>query len=180
MVRVAVRETRSQRIAAAQALALIWAPVGLVRCCRRRKEAGRRARRWAGRGGASGAGGGLGQAIVARLLTDPSIDKVIAVSRNGRTEDLSRHLISSSRLVWIQSDYTEQAMADVVTQLAPYAPPPTHSKSAARSRSCPTAPMPCSQAKHWRTSSTLNWMNWSSPTRYRCQPRPCLSVKSAS
>lgn len=68
-----------------------------------------------------GAGGGLGQAIVARLLTDPSIDKVIAVSRNGRTEDLSGHLISSSRLVWIQSDYTEQAMADVVTQLAPYA-----------------------------------------------------------
>ena len=67
-----------------------------------------------------GAGGGLGQAIVARLLTDSSIDKIIAVSRNGRTEDLSGHWNSSSRLVWIQSDYTEPAMADVVTQLAAY------------------------------------------------------------
>lgn len=67
-----------------------------------------------------GAGGGLGQAIVARLLTDSSIDKIIAVSRNGRTEDLSGHWNPSSRLVWIQSDYTEPAMADVVTQLAAY------------------------------------------------------------
>ena len=56
----------------------------------------------------------------------------------------------------------------------------THSKSAARSRSCPTAPMPCSQARHWRTSSTLSWMNWSSPTRFRCHRRRCLSVKSVS
>ncbi len=68
-----------------------------------------------------GAGGGLGQAIVARLLTDPTIDKIIAVSRNAKTEDLSGHWISSSRLIWIQTDYVEEAMADVVTQLAPYA-----------------------------------------------------------
>lgn len=68
-----------------------------------------------------GAGGGLGQAIVARLLTDPSIDKIIAVSRNSQTEDLSGHWISSNRLLWIQSDYSEQSMADVVAQLAPHA-----------------------------------------------------------
>lgn len=68
-----------------------------------------------------GAGGGLGQAIVARLLTDPSIDKIIAVSRNSQTEDLSGHWISSNRLLWIQSDYSEQSMADVMAQLAPHA-----------------------------------------------------------
>lgn len=68
-----------------------------------------------------GAGGGLGQAIVARLLTDESIDRVIAVSRHGQTEDLSGHWISSDRLLWITSEYTEQAMAEVVTQLAPFA-----------------------------------------------------------
>ena len=67
-----------------------------------------------------GAGGGLGQAIVARLLTDTSIDRIIAVSRNGRTEDLSGHWISSHRLVWIESEYDEPAMAEVVEQLAPY------------------------------------------------------------
>jgi NAD(P)-dependent dehydrogenase (short-subunit alcohol dehydrogenase family) len=68
-----------------------------------------------------GAGGGLGQAIVAQLLTDTSIDRVIAVSRNAQTEDLSSHWMSSNRLTWITSEYTEPAMSEIVAQLMPLA-----------------------------------------------------------
>ncbi len=68
-----------------------------------------------------GASGGLGQAVVAKFLTDPKIDKVIAVSRNPQTDDLSAPWISNSRLIWIEiEEYTEQAMAEVVAQLDNY------------------------------------------------------------
>jgi NAD(P)-dependent dehydrogenase (short-subunit alcohol dehydrogenase family) len=68
-----------------------------------------------------GASGGLGQAVVAKFLTDPKIDNVIAVSRNPQTEDLSAQWISNSRLIWIEiEDYTEQAMTEVVAQLDDY------------------------------------------------------------
>ena len=54
-----------------------------------------------------GASGGLGQAVVAKFLTDPKVDNVIAVSRNPQTEDLSEQWISNSRLIWIEiEDYT--------------------------------------------------------------------------
>ncbi|MGB0669266.1 MAG: SDR family NAD(P)-dependent oxidoreductase [Porticoccaceae bacterium] len=68
-----------------------------------------------------GAGGGLAQALIARFLSDPSVDKVIAVSRNGQTEDLSATWIAQSRLIWIQSEYTEPDMLKVVAKLQPYA-----------------------------------------------------------
>ena len=68
-----------------------------------------------------GAGGGLAQALIARFLTDTQVDRVIAVSRNGQTEDLSAPWISQSRLVWIESQYDEQSMRDVADKLAPYA-----------------------------------------------------------
>jgi NAD(P)-dependent dehydrogenase (short-subunit alcohol dehydrogenase family) len=69
-----------------------------------------------------GASGGLGQAIVAKFLTDPSIEHVIAVSRNCQTEDLSAAWISNSRLVWIrvEGDYSEDSMAQVIADLVPY------------------------------------------------------------
>jgi NAD(P)-dependent dehydrogenase (short-subunit alcohol dehydrogenase family) len=68
-----------------------------------------------------GAGGGLAQALIARFLSDPTVDKVIAVSRHGQTEDLSAVWISQSRLIWIESGYTEQDMIEVVAKLQPYA-----------------------------------------------------------
>ena len=68
-----------------------------------------------------GAGGGLAQALIARFLSDPSVDKVIAVSRNGQTEDLSATWIAQSRLIWIQSEYIEPDMLEVVAKLQPYA-----------------------------------------------------------
>ena len=68
-----------------------------------------------------GASGGLGQAVVAKFLTDPNIDRVIAVSRNPQTEDLSAPWISNTRLIWIQvEDYSEDAMREVVTGLEKY------------------------------------------------------------
>jgi len=68
-----------------------------------------------------GAGGGLGQALIARFLSDPEVGMVIAVSRSGQTKDLSAPWLSQSRLVWIQSQYDEQSMLEVVGKLAPYA-----------------------------------------------------------
>ena len=68
-----------------------------------------------------GASGGLGQAVVAKFLTDPNIDRVVAVSRNPQTEDLSAPWISNTRLIWIQvEDYSEDAMREVVTGLEKY------------------------------------------------------------
>ena len=68
-----------------------------------------------------GAGGGLGQALIARFLSDPEVGMVIAVSRSGQTKDLSAPWLSQSRLVWIQSQYDEQSMLEVIGKLAPYA-----------------------------------------------------------
>ena len=68
-----------------------------------------------------GAGGGLGQAMIARFLTDPQVEHVIAVSRNGQTEDLSAPWISNNRLIWIESEYDEPSMLEVIEKLAPYA-----------------------------------------------------------
>ena len=67
-----------------------------------------------------GAGGGLGQALIARFLSDPEVGMVIAVSRSGQTKDLSAPWLSQSRLVWIQSQYDEQSMLEVVGKLVPY------------------------------------------------------------
>ena len=63
-----------------------------------------------------GAGGGLGQAIVAQLLTDTSIDRVIAVSRNAQTEDLSSHWMSSNRLTWIAFALNKRHPSALMTQ----------------------------------------------------------------
>lgn len=62
-----------------------------------------------------GAGGGLGKAMVQQFLADPSISRVVAVSRNGCPAD-----VADARLDWLVSDYSEQSMTSVVAQLTPF------------------------------------------------------------
>ena len=64
-----------------------------------------------------GASGGLAQAVIARLLSDTHIDKVVAVS----SKPLPDFLKDQQSLLWIQTDYQEPSMAQVVEQLQPFA-----------------------------------------------------------
>ena len=64
-----------------------------------------------------GASGGLAQAVIARLLGDPAIETVIAVS----SKPLPDSLQDEQTLVWIQTDYLEPSMVRVVEQLQPFA-----------------------------------------------------------
>ena len=61
-----------------------------------------------------GASGGLAQAIISELMADADIDTVIAVSRNPAPEHFSTGPVTP---VWIETEYSEPAMAAVVEQL---------------------------------------------------------------
>jgi NAD(P)-dependent dehydrogenase (short-subunit alcohol dehydrogenase family) len=61
-----------------------------------------------------GASGGLAQAIIRELMADADIDTVIAVSRNPAPEHFSTGPVTP---VWIETEYSEPAMAAVVEQL---------------------------------------------------------------
>ena len=63
-----------------------------------------------------GASGGLAQAIITELMSDPEIDSVVAVS----SKSVPEHLAGASNLLWIKTEYTEPAMARVVEQLQPF------------------------------------------------------------
>ena len=65
-----------------------------------------------------GASGGLAQAIVSELMADAGIDTVIAVSRSAAPEHFAN---GSASPMWIETDYSEPAMAAVVEQLQPFA-----------------------------------------------------------
>ena len=65
-----------------------------------------------------GASGGLAQAIISELMADADIDTVIAVSRNAAPEYFSNGPASP---VWIETEYSEPAMAAVVEQLQSFA-----------------------------------------------------------
>lgn len=65
-----------------------------------------------------GASGGLGQAMLKNFLADPEVDRVIAVSQQSR--NLAPELQAEDALIWIQSDYHEQAMIEVIAQLEPF------------------------------------------------------------
>ena len=65
-----------------------------------------------------GAGGGLAQAIISELMADAGIDTVIAVSRNAAPEHFAT---GPATPVWIETEYSEPAMAAVVEQLQPFA-----------------------------------------------------------
>jgi NAD(P)-dependent dehydrogenase (short-subunit alcohol dehydrogenase family) len=61
-----------------------------------------------------GASGGLAQAIIRELMADADIDTVIAVSRNPAPEHFSTGPVTP---IWIETEYSEPAMAAVVEQL---------------------------------------------------------------
>ena len=65
-----------------------------------------------------GASGGLGQAMVKKFLADPKVDLVVAVSQ--QIQASVPELPVRDDLVWIQSEYHEQAMAEVIVQLDPF------------------------------------------------------------
>jgi NAD(P)-dependent dehydrogenase (short-subunit alcohol dehydrogenase family) len=64
-----------------------------------------------------GASGGLAQAIISELMADADIDTVIAVSRNPAPEHFSTGPVTP---IWIETEYSEPAMAAVVEQLQPF------------------------------------------------------------
>jgi len=65
-----------------------------------------------------GASGGLAQAIIGELMADADIDTVIAVSRNAAPEHFSNGSVTP---MWIETEYSEPAMAAVVEQLQSFA-----------------------------------------------------------
>ena len=65
-----------------------------------------------------GASGGLAQAIISELMADAEIDSVIAVSRNSAPEHFSNGPVTP---LWIETEYSEPAMAAVVEQLQSFA-----------------------------------------------------------
>ena len=60
-----------------------------------------------------GASGAMGQALLNQFLQDSQIDKVFAVSRSATQ-------LSDSRLEWLQTEYDETHMADIVDNLVNY------------------------------------------------------------
>jgi NAD(P)-dependent dehydrogenase (short-subunit alcohol dehydrogenase family) len=60
-----------------------------------------------------GASGGLAQALISQFLADTRIETVIAVS----SKSLPDGLAAEKSLLWIQTDYEEPAMIDVVERL---------------------------------------------------------------
>jgi NAD(P)-dependent dehydrogenase (short-subunit alcohol dehydrogenase family) len=60
-----------------------------------------------------GASGGLAQALISQFLADTRIEAVIAVS----SKPLPDGLATEKSLLWIQTDYEEPAMIDVVERL---------------------------------------------------------------
>jgi len=65
-----------------------------------------------------GASGGLAQAIIGKLMADPEIGTVIAISRSAAPENVSAGIVKP---IWIETEYTEPAMAAVVEQLQSFA-----------------------------------------------------------
>lgn len=68
-----------------------------------------------------GASGGIAQAIITQLMSDPKIDRVVAVSRNPAPAHFADDVNSTNEPLWIESEYSEPAMARVVEQLQPFA-----------------------------------------------------------
>lgn len=68
-----------------------------------------------------GASGGLGSALVAQFIADPTITIVFAVSSKGQPLTLPVPATQANKLVWIETEYDEQSMSGVVEQLKDYA-----------------------------------------------------------
>ena len=67
-----------------------------------------------------GASGGLGAALVAQFLADPTITNVFAVSSQVRPDFSAMPEDLKSKLVWITCTYNEVSMAQAADQLTPY------------------------------------------------------------
>lgn len=68
-----------------------------------------------------GASGGIAQAMITELMSDPEIDSVVAVSRKPAPAHFTEAVNSTNEPLWIESEYSETAMAMVVEQLQPFA-----------------------------------------------------------
>lgn len=68
-----------------------------------------------------GASGGLAQAIISELISDPDIESVVAVSRKPAPGQLTDAAVTANTPLWIETEYAEPAMAAVVEQLQPFA-----------------------------------------------------------
>ena len=68
-----------------------------------------------------GASGGLGSALVAHFLSDPSIARVFAISRAGESDSIRVSVAEANKLVWIKTEYDEPSMVEVTEQLKPHA-----------------------------------------------------------
>ena len=68
-----------------------------------------------------GASGGLGSALVAQFLSDPSITRVFAISRAGESDFIAVSVAEANKLVWIKTDYDEASMVGVTEQLKSHA-----------------------------------------------------------
>ncbi|HAZ78501.1 MAG TPA: short-chain dehydrogenase [Porticoccaceae bacterium] len=66
-----------------------------------------------------GSSGGLGTAILMELVNDPSINRVVAVSRSRCPQELTNGG-ADGKVVWLQTEYNEPAMVEVAQSLAPY------------------------------------------------------------
>ena len=67
-----------------------------------------------------GASGGLGSALVAQFLSDPSITRVFAISRAGESDSIAVSVAEANKLVWIKTEYDEPSMVEVTEQLKPH------------------------------------------------------------
>ena len=68
-----------------------------------------------------GASGGLGSALVTQFLSDPSITRVFAISRAGKTSAEEASVTEANKLVWIKTEYDEPSMVGVTEQLKSHA-----------------------------------------------------------
>jgi len=64
-----------------------------------------------------GAGGGIGSAMVAEFLSDPSITHVYAISRKDQSSFDNKISSSKDKLIWLKSSYSESAMENVARVL---------------------------------------------------------------
>ena len=67
-----------------------------------------------------GASSDIAQAMITELMSGPEIDRVVAVSRRPAPAHFTGAANPTNKLLWIESEYSETAMAKVVEQLQPF------------------------------------------------------------
>ncbi|MFT6734112.1 MAG: NAD(P)-dependent dehydrogenase (short-subunit alcohol dehydrogenase family) [Polaribacter sp.] len=70
-----------------------------------------------------GASGGIGKAVLERLMHDTKVTRVFAISRNPSvTEQIDNRSPESGnqKVVWLRSDYSEKSISDISEELTEY------------------------------------------------------------